>query len=329
MGMHMPSTAEQYRRVALSCCVILSFTLTFYYMLMLFVAEATKVMLQKWASEDIMFNESEQEPKAALESHWLYHYVWSRAEDLDYVGLRASFLRNVPADAEIQAALDKEGRVFSPHNFPFWKYVRLCVNSHTHVLYSFRVPERLIIVLSFAAIALLHFVFAISFVHILAVFSAVGLPLLLSMQVVITRRNRDACSSESLEKTYAAAKTSTVVDATLRAISFLLFFLCYGVARMVCQRSMWRLHFHATLAVTIIAAVTTGIFILHVAQMIPKFVLGMSSPPYINEKHVLRTVALAEQEARLTARSSTLSAGRGSGAAFTRTSAFVPAPLPE
>merc|ERR1719401_1004113 len=59
-----------------------------------------------------------------------------------------------------------------------------------------------------------------------------------------------------------------------------LYFLCYGVSRMICQRWMWELHFQMVCIYTIVALVSGLLFILLVAPAVPAFCIAMGLPPY-------------------------------------------------
>merc|ERR1719379_2439862 len=63
------------------------------------------------------------------------------------------------------------------------------------------------------------------------------------------------------------------------AFQFTLIFLCYGVARMICQPWMWKLHFWTVLGLTAAAAAQVVHFVWLVSPGIPSFSAVMALPP--------------------------------------------------
>merc|ERR1719181_2091243 len=55
----------------------------------------------------------------------------------------------------------------------------------------------------------------------------------------------------------------------LPLLQFALFFVCYGVARMICQPWMWELHFWPVACLTVLALTAFVLFILFVSPTIP------------------------------------------------------------
>merc|ERR1719482_2405497 len=62
----------------------------------------------------------------------------------------------------------------------------------------------------------------------------------------------------------------------LGVMEFALFFVCYGIARMICQPWMWELHFWAVTILTCIALISAAIFVFLVAAGIPSFLCVMA-----------------------------------------------------
>merc|ERR1719254_456977 len=76
--------------------------------------------------------------------------------------------------------------------------------------------------------------------------------------------------------------TETVM---LCALQFAMFFVCYGIARMICQPWMWELHFQLVSCLAAISIVSALLFIWLVAPAIPVFAAVMSLPPYVDAKN--------------------------------------------
>merc|ERR1719353_2202097 len=74
----------------------------------------------------------------------------------------------------------------------------------------------------------------------------------------------------------------SVLSFVLGLLEFCLFFVCYGVARMICQPWMWELHFWPVFFLTIVAIVSAALFVFVVAPGIPSFICVMAMPPYVD-----------------------------------------------
>merc|ERR1719491_2104218 len=86
----------------------------------------------------------------------------------------------------------------------------------------------------------------------------------------------DAQKQKSIHELY---KTEAWV---MCGLQFSLFFVCYGVARMICQPWMWELHFWVVLGLSIVALFSAVLFVFIVAPSIPSFVAVLSVPPYVD-----------------------------------------------
>merc|ERR1719199_2111469 len=80
----------------------------------------------------------------------------------------------------------------------------------------------------------------------------------------------------------------------LGALQFSLFFVCYGVARMICQPWMWELHFWPVLILTIVALLSAFLFVWLVSPAIPSFCALQSIPPYVDPGNLETMLHIAE-----------------------------------
>merc|ERR1740117_1912158 len=86
----------------------------------------------------------------------------------------------------------------------------------------------------------------------------------------------------------------------LHGLEFLLFFVCYGVARMICQPWMWELHFWPVAILTGVAILSSIAFYPIVAPGIPSFIAAMAMPPYVGPDDIdlMRAVAVEHQQSK-------------------------------
>merc|ERR1719498_2394356 len=73
----------------------------------------------------------------------------------------------------------------------------------------------------------------------------------------------------------------------LGVMEFAVFFVCYGICRMICQPWMWELHFWPVLYLTIAAVISAILFVVIVAPAIPNFLCVMCLPPYVDEQNMM------------------------------------------
>jgi len=86
-------------------------------------------------------------------------------------------------------------------------------------------------------------------------------------------------------------------------VTYVLFFLCYGAARIVCQKWMWQLYFFPVLSLTLMTVLAAMVFVFVVAPIIPIFAAALSLPPYIDPANAeqIQQVIAEQQEAKIAA----------------------------
>merc|ERR1719316_2406725 len=65
-------------------------------------------------------------------------------------------------------------------------------------------------------------------------------------------------------------------------LHYILFFLCYGAARFLCQKWMWQLHFWPVFMLLCLIVLLSAVFVFLIAPMIPLFAAAMAMPPYVD-----------------------------------------------
>merc|ERR1719263_2443852 len=120
---------------------------------------------------------------------------------------------------------------------------------------------------------------------------------LLNKHVLARIHHKDGQEEHSLPETPRSASvherynTESIV---LGLLQFSLFFVCYGVARMICQPWMWELHFWPVLVLTIVAMLGACLFVILVAPSIPSFLCAMAMPPYVDHHNLQMMKVVAE-----------------------------------
>merc|ERR1719379_2040075 len=78
-------------------------------------------------------------------------------------------------------------------------------------------------------------------------------------------------------------------------LEFSLFFVCYGVSRMICQPWMWELHFWPVMMLALGAFWGAALFVFIVAHGIPSFLSVMCLPPYVDGDNMMIMLRCARQ----------------------------------
>merc|ERR1719491_551294 len=102
----------------------------------------------------------------------------------------------------------------------------------------------------------------------------------------------DAQKQKSVHELY---KTEAWV---MCGLQFSLFFVCYGVARMICQPWMWELHFWPVFTLSLVALVSAILFVWLVSPAIPNFCGAMAMPPYVDDDNMQMMLRVAGSVSR-------------------------------
>jgi len=312
---HVPSSGKEYRRMMLDVCVILFFAVLFFFILALSIVHATTIKLRDW--KDL---EEAGEDGTVVLSRSIYRLATTPKE---YHALKMYFLQNVKKDMKGIQGLDE--------HFPLWKYFRLSVRDSVDHMFEFGLTVWLLIVFTFIGFMCLHRYLYIGYIRIMMVLLVLMAVLLVSMVVWIRSINKEAMSadnkavgsdapggrrgsgsgikrapsmlldespkSKSIHQQFATEYIVAVV------VTYVLFFLCYGAARIVCQKWMWQLYFWPVLTLTLMTVLAAMVFVFVVAPIIPIFAAALSLPPYIDPANAeqIHQVIAEQQEAKIAA----------------------------
>jgi hypothetical protein len=96
---------------------------------------------------------------------------------------------------------------------------------------------------------------------------------------------KDPSPKQEWKSIHETISTETVM---LCSLQFAMFFVCYGVARMICQPWMWELHFWPVFCLTCAALFSAFLFVWLVSPAIPNFCAAMAMPPHYVDPDNLR-----------------------------------------
>lgn len=308
--LHLPHSALEYRRLALDICVVLFFSIIFYFALTLAVVHATSVRLQEWAEIGDRAGMSAGGRAITRVPTQRRRRSWRTilATTTEFQALKSYFVVNISRDPEISAALGPERmKVINSDRFPFMVYLALNVKRTTEHLYKFGLLVWMAILTTFAVLMVLHRYAHMGYIRIMGFFGVQLVIIFLAMGLWIQRVNRlvkTATADDSDEETRSARETAkgrvgtrfNTESAVLLLMHYVLFFLCYGAARMICQPWMWEMHFWPVCCLTIFTIIASVVFVLVIAPMIPMFAFAMALPPNVNVDNMNNLVTALDME---------------------------------
>jgi len=308
--MHVPHTGLEYRTMALDICTIFFFAIIFYFGLMFSVAqEVTKMTV----SLGIFEKATSSARTAALAPVNRYaSRSFSLAENADkFANTEKHFVkhireymkvRNDPELAEISRLLNDDW-----NNFPLAKYLQINLKMTSVQLMSFSWQMWVPIIGLFLGLCCAHRFAHLGYVRIMGVASLVVLLIMVGI-VQTAKRVSEAIDAQSetdedTPRDGSALKLSSeptfhekysTEQIILGLLEFSLFFVCYGVARMICQPWMWELHFWPVFILSIVAVLSSIVFVVWVAPVIPSFLCAMALPPYVDSenKQIMKFTAI-------------------------------------
>jgi len=203
-------------------------------------------------------------------------------------------LQEVHDDQKLLSLLSDstEQTIFQEDKFPFWVYLRLAVRQTVDRMYQFGWFQWFVIMLTFIVLCCLHYFYHIAYIRIVIFFGAVYCAMLGLMLFLIHHVNAYVKDFKKADKQDEAGGGHNVheeypVDRIFTFfLNYILFMLCYGASRMICQPWMWQLHFWPVLILTGCVVLISVCFMSLIAPRIPTFAACMSIPPYMDIHNV-------------------------------------------
>jgi len=181
--------------------------------------------------------------------------------------------------------------------FPLWKYLKFNVRSGVAQLFRFGWAMWLPVIGLFVALMLLHRFAHMGYIRIMGFFATLTLAIIISMGFYVKsitqeiQRDEDPEPGPPKKSIHTEYPTECI---TLGLLQFAMFFVCYGVARMICQPWMWELHFWPVFCLTVVAVFSAVLFVWLVAPAIPSFCALQAIPPYVDADNLEQMRHIAE-----------------------------------
>jgi len=267
---HQPSTAAIYSKQAYDIAMQLFFAMAMFYFLVLSIVVSAVHKERNWRDFEM---------GTAPTTRTTISQVSIVDDDEDYNAMKFYFDNTTSHD-------------MGP-SFQFWLYLSLNVRHNMTDIYNIKVLTWLVFLLIFVCFFFVHRFLHYSYIHLFAVFGVLDLLLFGAMiwllhQEKVWLAKETARAAEAPEVAEGERKLSIHEKyATERwvcvALQILLFFLCYGIARILCSPWTWLFYFWTALAMIVVFIVFSIIFRLYLAPTIITFMAIMALPPYLDD----------------------------------------------
>jgi hypothetical protein len=304
----VPATGEEYRRLAIDIVTIFNFAIAFYFLLMYAVAHAIRLT----TSELEMVDDAVKQKKVhsvAAESDFVSRAQTAVARTLGastggtlidsretFAKTKANFVGSITA--MLAQRDEKELKEISTilnddfNNFPLSQYLKVNVRIIGLQLFLFSWTMWLPQICLFFCLLLLHRYEHVGYIRVMIAATVLMLVMIAVMSYATKKYTanmkrgdvtaRDADGNVIVKKQHTLHENHNTEGIFLGVLEFALFFICYGIARFICQSWMWELHFWPVLSLTIAAIICALLFVVIVAPAIPTFLCVMSLPPYLD-----------------------------------------------
>lgn len=298
---HHPNTGVEYKNCALDICVVLFFAIIFYYFLMLSVLRYSNQMTQVLAglreAEESLASSPEVSPRA----EGSYRRGGMRRMSIKELGAMSVdtlntfsdfFIENVKNEMSSPERVEdykvvQEALGANLDKFPFWRYLMLEIRATIPEILKFGMTIWVPVTLTFCVFMLLHRFLAMGYLRIMVFFSVCLLALFLVMCTYIYSVCKVAQSGQVLTYRPGSVHTRFPTEIiVMNVLQYTIYMLCYGFARMVCQKWMWELHFWPVLALTVVAILLASLFVFIIAPIIPEFSIVMGMPPHVDRNNI-------------------------------------------
>jgi len=299
--MRVPQDGEDYKRLALDICTIFFFAIMFFYGLMFAVAHESRMMILELKD----FSDKQATVQASSAASRPRRLASMAESSIEFENCRQHFITHMSFEMQQRSSSEymEISRLLggSLEKFPLWHYLRLNVRLTVVELFTLSWTLWVPVVIVFVALTLLHRFAHMGYVRIMGFFAVLLIGIILSLfwrvtaaRTAILQGVPPSKGAKSIDEKYNTEPLWMV------ALQFALFFVCYGVARTICQSWMWELHFWPVLCLTLVAIATAVVFVWLVAPAIPIFCAMMAMPPYMDPTNIklMRHVAMEVSEGR-------------------------------
>jgi len=264
---HQPATRNIYSRQAYDIAMQLFFAMAIFYALCMAIVVSAVHKERNW---------KDFETNSAVTTRSSFSVVSIVGDDEEYQAMKQYF--------------DEASQHEMGPTFQFWLYLSLNVRHNMTDIYNIKVLTWVVFLVTFIVFLLSHRYLHLSYIHLFAVLGALdllifgGMIWLLHQEKVWlateTQRGSSQASQDkkpSIHEKYATERWVCI------ALQILLFFLCYGIARILCSPWTWLFYFYLALGIIVVFIIFALFFRLYLAPTIILFMAIMCLPPYLDE----------------------------------------------
>jgi hypothetical protein len=292
-GMHMPTDAQEYRRMAVDLCAILFFAVVFYFSLVYSVVRSTTVFLEHMSEEAA--EEGLPLRAKSMITRVAAHFSSNSFVVLSYKDLKDHWFENISDDPSLDAAT--KASLMKP-DFNFLIYLRMSVNKTTSYTFEFGVFVWILIISVFWVHLALHLHAHIAYVRIMTTYLIVTIFVLVAMQLMIFKYQKEVQAEvmgEHAEELTARSRSTARQQrhesfvsgqyVFFSVLNFLLFMMCYGFSRMICNAWMWEMYFWNVVTVFCITLCLAAFFVALIAPLVTALGALSCLPPQLSKDH--------------------------------------------
>lgn len=288
--LHLPTTGEEYSRLALDICGILFTAVVLYYLLAYAIVSAAQKQIAAWAKAGTAVTRQGVGKTKTMGFNALKDLTSMSEYFIHHVQKQPKVFQAALEESEKQARdmnMDVDGKKMNIAAFPFWKYLRVTVRYTLDGMTMFGWWMWLLICITFAVLMLLHYFAHIGYVRVTIVFLII-LFFFGSFMLYFMKSAESFLANHSEQDGEIRTPRASVAFKGRQAVviteimQYVLFFLSYAFARVACQRWMWELHFYPVLGITIFTIFFTLFLVFAVAPVMPFFAAACYMPPYLD-----------------------------------------------
>ena len=285
---HVPSDVKQLQLIAANCGPMLLVSLLVYFGFMYLTIFKSTNKIQAW--RDLANGKAR---KASFSRTITATNLSDDAESnlAQFATLQKYFIHQMEVMDRDPTMTNKHfGNVTSDplwREFNFSLYLDLSVRNVLSHLVTLRSSTFIALTITYALFTLGHYFLHLSYLLIFSCMFGISIVLFIFMhQFIVTHKYLVAQDILETSRGQEAHATNRGMF-WIRSLQFVLFFICYGFARIVLGWFMWQLYFWPTLLLSFAFVAFAIFYAFWFAEAIPVFAAVMAIPPYISEDNQL------------------------------------------
>lgn len=287
--MHLPAEARLYKKSSYDIAMQVFFALVcFFGFIFCVVVSATH--------KEVQWKSIEDPNVPARTSRSMVSLV---TDEEEYFIMKEQFMNGINAHPD----LEQQAGWINEDTFQFWLYLALNVRHNMTNIYCIRILTWVLLLLTFICFCFFHLYLHMAWIRLWCFFAALLALMFLFMAYKVKQRvveldtqadtgNVKSFQGESLHEKYNTERMAGTF------LQFTIFFLCYGVARIIVSPWLWTYEFWTAVLACVLLIIFAFLFRLFCAPLLVIFIVIMALPPHIDPGNlaVLHEVAIISKE---------------------------------